>query len=78
MNQPAYQRRELLPLSVIRAARAGDAIAAERVVRYYGGYMDKLCTRTLYDTDGKPHACLDDYMKRCLEIKLIHAIVAAD
>ncbi len=77
MTQPAYQCRELLPLPVIRAAHAGDASAVERVVRYYGGYMDKLCTRTLYDADGSPHPCLDDYMKRCLEIKLIHAIVAA-
>ena len=38
--------------------------------------MDKLCTRTLYDPDGQPHVRVDEYMKRRLEIKLIHSIVS--
>ena len=66
---------ELLPLSVIEAARAGDAEAVERVLRYYEGYINKLCTRTLYDEYGQPHVCVDEYMKRRLEIKLISSIV---
>ena len=41
----------------------------------YSGYMNKLCTRTLYDENGCPHVCLDEAMKRRLEIKLIHAII---
>ena len=52
MKQPTFCGRELLPLSVIEAARAGDPLAVERVLRYYEGYIDKLCTRTLYDLDG--------------------------
>lgn len=56
-----------MPLSVIEAARAGDAEAVERVLRYYSGYMNKLCTRTLYDENGYPHVCLDEAMKRRLE-----------
>ena len=32
-------------------------------------------TRTLYDSNGIPYVCVDEYMKRRLEIKLIHAIV---
>ena len=75
MKQPTFCGRELLPLSVIEAARAGDPLAVERVLRYYEGYMDKLCTRTLYDENGYPHVRLDEAMKRRLEIKLIHAIV---
>lgn len=47
----------------------------EQVLRYYEGYIFKLCTRTLYDEDGYPHVCVDEYMKRRLEIKLIHSIV---
>ena len=65
-----------MPLSVIEAARAGDPLAVERVLRYYEGYIDKLCTRTLYDLDGSPHVRVDEYMKRRLEIKLIHSIVS--
>ena len=47
----------------------------EQILRYYGGYINKLCTRKLYDEGGFPHECLDEYMKRRLEIKLIQAIV---
>ena len=75
MKNPNYRGIELLPLSVIEAARAGDAEAVERVLRYYEGYINKLCTQTLYDPDGQPHVCVDEYMKRRLEIKLISSIV---
>lgn len=76
MKTPAYQGKELLPLSVIDATRNGDALAMDRVLRYYEGYINKLCTRTLYDPDGQPRVRVDEYMKRRLEIKLIHSIVS--
>ena len=38
--------------------------------------INKLCTRTLYDPDGQSHVRVDEYMKRRLEIKLIHSIVS--
>ena len=75
MNNPNYKGIELLPLSVIEAARAGDAEAVERVLRYYSGYMNKLCTRTLYELDGTPHVRVDEYMKHRLQNKLIRAIL---
>lgn len=75
MKQPTFCGRALLPLSVIEAARAGDPLAVERVLRYYEGYMDKLCTRTLYDLDGTPHARVDEHMKHRLQAKLVEAIV---
>ena len=65
MKQARY--KEPLPLAVIEAARAGDVEAVERVLRYYEGYINKLCTRTLYDEYGQPHVCVDEYMKRRLE-----------
>ena len=40
MKQPTFCGRALLPLSVIEAARAGDPLAVERVLRYYEGYME--------------------------------------
>mgnify|MGYP002546969059 FL=1 len=75
MKQPTFCGRELLPLSVIEAARAGDPLAVERVLRYYEGYINKLCTRTLYDLDGTPHVRVDEYMKHRLQNKLIRAIL---
>ena len=47
----------------------------ERILRYYDGYMNKLCTRTLYDLDGTPHVRVDEYMKHRLQNKLIRAIL---
>lgn len=66
---------ELLPLAVINAAHTGDPSAMDQVLRHYGRYIKKLCTRKLYDNSGQPHYCVDEYMKRHLEIKLITAIV---
>lgn len=37
--------------------------------------INKLCTGILYDKHGQPHVCIDEYMKRHLEIKLISSIV---
>ena len=76
MKKPTYKGKELLPLSVIDAARDGDSQAVDQVLRYYEGYINKLCTRTLYDSNGQPRVRVDEYMKRRLEIKLIHSIVS--
>ena len=73
MKQARY--KEPLPLAVIEAARAGDAGAVEQVLQYYNGYINKLCTRTLYDEYCYPYICLDEWMKHHLENKLIQAIV---
>ena len=75
MKRRNYKGRELLPLAVSDAAQAGDADAVEQVLRYYEGYINKLCTRTLYDEYGYPYICLDEWMKHHLENKLIQAIV---
>ena len=75
MKQPTFHGKVLLPLSVFAAAHAGDPLAVERVLRYYEGYMDKLCTRTLYDLDGTPHVRVDEYMKCRLQNKLIWVIL---
>ena len=74
MKQPTFHGRVLLPLSVFAEARAGDPLAMERILQYYDGYMNKLCTRTLYELDGTPHVRVDEYMKHRLQNKLIRAL----
>ena len=44
MRDRNYKGRELLPLAVSDAAQAGDADAVGQVLRYYEGYINKLCT----------------------------------
>lgn len=36
-------------MEVIEAARAGDPSALERILQYYDRYINKICTRALYD-----------------------------
>ena len=75
MKQPTFYGRVFLPLSVFAEARAGDPQAMERILRYYDGYMNKLCTRTFYDLNSLPHVRVDEYMKHRLQAKLTEVIV---
>ena len=75
MKQPTFNGRVLLPMDAIEAARAGDPLAVERVLRYYDRYINKICTRTLYDTNGLPYIGIDEYMKQRMQAKLVEAIV---
>lgn len=45
MKEPTFNGRVLLSMDVIEAARAGDPLALERVLRYYDRYINKICTR---------------------------------
>ena len=74
MKQPTFNGRVLLPMDIIEAARAGDPLALERVLRYYDRYINKICTRTLYGKDGLPRIGIDEYMKHRLQAKLVDAI----
>lgn len=75
MKQPTFNGRVLLPMEVIEAARAGDPSALARILQYYDRYINKICTRTLYDKEGLPHIGIDEYMKHRLQAKLVDAIV---
>lgn len=59
MKQPTFNGRLLLPVDVIEAARAGDSLALEQILRYYDRYVNKICTRTLYDKNGLPYIGVD-------------------
>ena len=75
MNRSKHKGKELPSLSVIHAAQAGDAEAMDCILLYYEGYINKLSTRKFHDEYGHTYEGLDEYMKRRLEIKLIHSIV---
>lgn len=75
MEQPTFNGRKLLPVSVIEGARQGDPLAVNRVLRYYDHYINKLCTRVQYDKEGNSHVWVDEEMRRRLQSKLIKAVV---
>ena len=49
--------------------------AYEDILRHYDGYINKLCVRKYIDGSGNVHYDVDEYMKRRLQIELIHSIV---
>ena len=70
----------MLPVQAVAAAQKGYILPVCLTLVYtFLGFilLNKLCTRTLYDSNGFPYVCVDEYMKRRLEIKLIHSIVVA-
>ncbi|HIT32381.1 MAG TPA: helix-turn-helix domain-containing protein [Candidatus Enterenecus stercoripullorum] len=75
MKQPSYKGFAPLSDAVIDAAYAGDVDAMDRILRHYDGYINKLCVRKHIDGSGNVHYDVDEYMKRRLQIKLIHSIV---
>ena len=64
-------RYKLLPYATIQ----GDPDAIAAVLRHYEGYIAKLSTRRLFDEMGNVYLCVDETMRRRLEIKLIAGIL---
>ena len=66
----------LLPYNTIRAASGGDPDAMNAVLRHYEGYIARLSMRRLFDENGNTYLCVDEGMRRRLEIKLIAGVLA--
>lgn len=75
MKQSNYQKYGQLADDIIDAACAGDATAIDHVLRHYDRYINKLCTRTLYEKDGSSCVRVDEVMKSRLQAKLVKALV---
>ncbi len=65
----------LLPFHVIKAASEGNIEAINKVLKHYEGYIAALSTRRLYDEYGQTHYCVDETLRRRLEMKLITKIL---
>lgn len=70
------KKSKLLPYDVIVAATSGDVCAINVVLKHYEGYIASLSMRKMYDKSGTPHYCVDETLRRRLEIKLITKILA--
>lgn len=74
-KQVHERRKDLLPYAVIQAATTGDPDAINAVLRHYSGYITSMSLRTLYDRQGNSYLCVDEDMRRRLEMKLIAGIL---
>lgn len=67
---------DILPYATIQAATEGDAEAISTVLQHYEGYIARLSLRPIQDSHGRTRLCVDEAMRRRLEIKLITSILA--
>ena len=72
-SKPSYP---LLQRDNIQAAMHGEPDAVAAVLRHYEGYIAKLSTRCLFDEYGNTYRCVDETLRRRLEIKLISGLLA--
>lgn len=75
MGKAQNATHTLLPFSLIEAATTGNVDAINAVLKHYEPYIAALATRRLYDENGVPHLCVDDELRKTLEIKLITKIL---
>lgn len=75
-NKRTEPRYKLLPYATVQAATQGDPNAIAAVLRHYEGYIAKLSTRRLFDEYGNAYLCVDETVRRRLEIKLITGVLA--
>lgn len=75
-NKRTAPRYKLLPCATVQAATQGDPEAIAAVLRHYEGYIAKLSTRRLFDEYGNAYLCVDETVRRRLEIKLITGVLA--
>lgn len=64
----------LLPFEVIEAVVKGDTSACEEVLCSFNNYIEKLCTRTTVDENGRSERRVNLDMKQAVEQKLLYAI----
>ena len=76
MMNTVRKSENLLPFPVISAAANGDTNAMCAILKHYGGYIAKLCTRTLKDDAGNTYYYVDEEMRNRLQVRLITRTLA--
>lgn len=65
----------MITYEVMVAATMGDPVAAEQVLRYFDGYIDRLCTHHFVDEVGRVTYGVDTARKTQLQGKLLAAMM---
>ena len=76
MMNTVRKSQNLLPFPVMSATAYGDTNAMCAILKHYGGYIAKLCTRTLKDDAGNTYSYVDEEMRNRLQVRLITRTLA--
>ena len=72
------KKYEHLPFEIILSATEGDPEAIETVMKFYDGYISKLCLRKLYDEYGNVYIVVDMELKGRIREAIIKMILDFD
>ena len=70
-----FRRSKALLYEVMVAAGSGDPVAMQKVLAYFDGYMDQLCTHAFLDESGRVEYGVDTLRKTQLQGKLLAAML---
>ena len=68
------KKYEHLPFEIILSATEGDPEAIETVMKFYDGYISKLCLRKLYDEYGNVYMVVDSELKGRIQAAVMDMI----
>ncbi len=66
----------LLPYELIAEASTGDAVAINKVLKHYEGYIVYLSSKFSTDIHGRTSAIVDNELRQILETQLVTKIVS--
>lgn len=67
--------KKLIPFPIIKAAREGDAVAIQFILKHYEGYIAKLSTKLLTDEYSNGYYFVDKDMQEKLTTALLQMIL---
>lgn len=65
----------MISYETMLAAMDGDPVAAENILAYFDGYIDRLCTHAFVDETGRVTYDVDTQRKTYLQGRLLAAIL---
>ena len=69
------KKYEHLPFEIILSATESDPEAIEAVMKFYDGYISKLCLRKLYDEHGNVCMVVDADLKNRVQTALLDMLM---
>ncbi|URZ16642.1 helix-turn-helix domain-containing protein [Clostridium felsineum] len=63
--------KKLIPFQIIKAAREGDDVAIQYILKHYEGYIAKLSTKVLADECGNGYYFVDKSIQEQLTTALL-------
>lgn len=67
--------KDMPEYATIEKAISGDVESINQILNYFQPYINSKCRRKYKDEFGNEYTAVDEYMKRCLETKLITKII---